>query len=129
MTTNPIGTFEELFELFELIFLEFDNTQLIQDLRNSVSRRGTKESIIQELEEIGLSLTKEIYDETKFRFVNAMALLDHSLIRLGFLESWEKMIPKNLHERFFDRLQAEIQKRIDEKWRIQYFGSYAVFRI
>lgn len=113
LTTNPIGTFKELFELFELVCQEFDDASLLQDIKDSVSRRATKQSIVKELEAAGLSLTKEVSDQTSFRFVNALTLLDHSLIRIGFLESWENLIPRNLHQRFFDRLQEEIQKRID----------------
>jgi len=113
LTTNPVGTFKELFELFEIIFLEFDDSKLIQNLKNSISRRGTKDSIVQELKEVGFTLTKEISDKTNFRFVDPLALLDHSLIRLGFLDSWESMVPKELHSVFFKRLQEEIQKKID----------------
>lgn len=113
LTTNPIGTFKELFDLFELVSQEFNNPALLQDIRNSVSRRGTEASITQELEAVGLSTTKQVADETSFRFVNAQALLDHSLIRIGFLESWENFIPEKLHQTFFRRLQEEIQKRID----------------
>lgn len=114
LTTNPSGTFKELFELFEIIFNEFDNSQLMADFKAGMARRSTKELIIQELKEVGLVVTKEIEDETNFRFANALTLLDHSLIRFGFLESWENMIPKHLHAPFFERLLEEIQKKIDE---------------
>lgn len=120
ITTNPIGTFSELFEIFKSVLLEFDEPALIQRLSGSVQRRGTQASIQVEIEDKGFRIRKALADKTTFRFVNARALFDHSLIRIGFLESWEGLVPSDSRSRFFERVQIAIDKEIDAK------GEFAI---
>ena len=120
ITTNPMGTFTELFEIFQSVFAEFDDPALMQRLSESIQRRGTQASIQAEIEDKGFKIRKVIADKTSFRFVDSRALFDHSLIRIGFLESWEGLVPSDFRSRFFERVQIAIDKEIDAK------GEFAI---
>lgn len=114
LTTNPIGTFAELFILFEAVFTEMGLNNSLAELNNSINRRGSKETVKDEIIQYGYKPVKEIQDKTVFRFVDSLALLNHSLIRIGFLESWEGLIPQRERPAFFKNLQVKIDEKIRE---------------
>lgn len=116
LTTNPIGTFEELFGIFDAILKEMDLEEEQNKLQAYVEHRNTEPGIVSEFNQHGLTLVKSMSDSTNIRFVDAEALLNHSLIRIGFRESWENMIHSDQNRSdFFDRLLQNIQQIIDTK--------------
>ena len=112
IATNPMGTFEELFVLFEEILMEFNLTESLAEFQKYLGHRESKESIEKEFHGIGFKLTKEVTDRTNIRFVNAIALLNHGLIRIGFLETWLNLIPEKEHKRFFEVLKNKMDEQI-----------------
>ncbi|NNF02588.1 MAG: class I SAM-dependent methyltransferase [Bacteroidia bacterium] len=118
LTTNPIGTFTELFEIFKNIVQQYNEPDIEKELNNYINHRGTIKSISKEISEAGFSLVKEKSAESNFRFCESQALLDHSLIRLGFIESWENLIPSDLRSDFFQKLIIEVDKEIDGRGEI-----------
>lgn len=104
ITTNPIGTFEELMNVFEQVLdeLKLPKTRFTQ----SIQRRGTAASISQQFQQAGFIPQKSIQEQTSIRFTSAQALFDYGLIRIGFRESWEQFIPQTHREHFF-QLSAE----------------------
>lgn len=114
ITTNPIGTFNELFTLFYSIFSEFDLAESIDLLTTYINNRATKKNIIKLFEQHQFRCNKAVEDTTTMRFVNAKAVLNHSLIRIGFIEGWEHLIPQEQQAFFFKRIEINIQQIIDE---------------
>jgi ubiquinone/menaquinone biosynthesis C-methylase UbiE len=112
ISTNPVGTFSELFTLFEEILLELKQDAAASAFREYVQHRETKESIEKEVTAFGFTLTKSVSDKTNIRFVNSMALLNHGLIRIGFLESWQNIVPEKYQNRFFEALSHKIDGEI-----------------
>ena len=118
VTTNPIGTFEELFQIFDEVFDEINLNKNV--LAEYIRHRGTKEGLIKDVERFGLKKIKTVSDKTNFRFSSALALFDHSLIRIGFLDSWEKLVEEKFRKRFF----YLVQQKIDT-----YIKQYGIFHI
>ena len=112
LTTNPIGTFEELFEIFASIFKEMNLDQESNQLKDYIAHRNTQIGIVSELEQYGFKLVKSKSDFTYLRFVDGEALLNHSLIRIGFRSSWEKMVREEYKESFFEKLIHRINHLI-----------------
>ena len=84
-------------------------------LQKYVEYRKTKEIIVSELEKFDMKLVKSKSDSTNIRFVEAEAMLNHVLIRLGFRESWSKMIREESRSDFFERLILQINNHIESK--------------
>ena len=114
ITTNPIGTFSELFDLFHSILIDLKLEEEVKKLSEYIEHRKTKEQIVSEFEEIGLTLVKSKSDTTNMRFVDAQALLNHSLMRIGFREYWENMVNKSSVAEFFKRLTNRINDKVEE---------------
>jgi len=115
ITTNPIGTFEELFELFCSIFKEMKLEEEQTRVEEYVEHRNTERGITSELEQYGFKLLKTKSDSTNIRFVDAKAMLDHSLIRIGFRKYWENMVREENKDNFFERLILKINNIIETK--------------
>ena len=113
ITTNPVGTFEELFDIFEQVFHENSLAYESGNLRKYICDRGTEESIISEIEDCGLRLTKSVSDSTSFRFVDAQAVLDHALMRIGFRVGWDALVRAEWREFFYKNLISKIAEVID----------------
>ncbi|MGB0982884.1 MAG: class I SAM-dependent methyltransferase [Saprospiraceae bacterium] len=115
ITTNPAGTFEELFELFRKVFEEMNLKKEQELLDEYIQRRSTEEAIVAEIESNGFELVAKKCDATNFRFVDATALINHSLVRIGFREGWERMIREEYQQAFFERLFLKIKSTITKQ--------------
>lgn len=115
LTTNPIGTFEELFDIFYSILekMELQKERII--LEEYIKHRNTPKGIIAEFDKYNLKCLKSKSDSTNIRFVDAKAVLNHSLIRIGFREYWEKIVKEENKDRFFGYLMSEIDHIIETK--------------
>lgn len=112
ISTNPSGTFSELFKKFEDVIDDMRLERSIAELRDHIEHRGTERSIITEIENVGFRLSKKVKDETGIRFADQEAVFDHGLIRTGFLEGWKKLVPSDHHEEFFAVMLKKIENEI-----------------
>jgi len=113
--TNPVGTFKELFSLFLETLEELKLKESLELFEEYLEHRESKEKIITDFSKMGFEKVKEEEDETSMRFVDAAALLDHGLIRIGFLATWHRIIPEEFHQQFFDLLKSKIDTVIQEE--------------
>ena len=84
-------------------------------LEEYIQHRNTEKGIISELEQYGFTLLKTKRDTTNMRFADARAILNHSLMRIGFRESWERMVREDKREEFFERLTQKIDDIVESK--------------
>ena len=106
--TNPVGTFKELFSLFVEVLKELELKESLELFEEYLTHREAKEKIVDDFSKMGFELVKEQEDQTNMRFVDAAALLDHGLIRIGFLATWRRIIPEENHQQFFELLKSKI---------------------
>lgn len=111
--TNPIGTFGSLFDLFEQSIQELELAEALETFQQYLEHRESKEKIIDDFDKMGFTFQKEVEDETNIRFVDGQALLDHGLIRIGFLATWLRIIPDSFHDKFFDLLKLKIDAVVE----------------
>lgn len=114
ITTNPIGTFRELFQIFEQVLMAMNLQDQVKVLQQYIDARNTKEQIVDEITAHGFTLEESKTDQTNMRFVDASALLNHSLIRIGFRSTWEDWFSEDQRSNFFEQLIAQLEKRIEE---------------
>ena len=115
ITTNTIGTFEELFDIFEEMFVESGATTSHNKLKQYIDNRNTVDKIITEFATANLKVVKQKQDKTNMRFVDAQTLLDHSLIRVGFKEEWDQLVDVADQASFYNNLCTKVDKVIEEQ--------------
>ncbi len=113
ITTNPIGTFEELEEIFKRVLdeMELPTSGLTQYFTN----RGTEETICKEFLTSRFKLVNSKKDSTFMRFLSAESLFDHSFMRIAYRASWEQFIPSSKKKEIFQKASIEIDKVITQK--------------
>ena len=112
ITTNPVGTFKELFKIILNICEEKGFEEANELFEQYVNSRSTKQQIVEEFANSGFELVTFKEDATNMRFVDAQALFDHSLIRIGFRAYWEKMIEESNRAILFEAVMERIEQII-----------------
>lgn len=56
-----------------------------------------------------------IHDQPNMRFVDGLSVLNHSLIRIGFITTWTSWFESNQIRNFFDKLILEIDSIIESQ--------------
>ncbi|MGB0431636.1 MAG: class I SAM-dependent methyltransferase [Bacteroidia bacterium] len=105
-TTNDNNTFQELFNLFEIVLDEMgiDKTAF----NTYINHRSTAKRISTEIERFGFKQTVLIKNETHYRFADSEAVFNHSLVRIAFAESWKNLVPQNRFSAFILRVRQLI---------------------
>jgi len=114
ITTNPIGTFKELFYIFEEVMMESGLTKSIQLLSDYIVNRNTEEGIIEEFSNSKFKFIKKNIDSTNMRFMSGESLLNHSLMRIGFREGWDKLFDDADKSKFYTNLCSKLNRNILE---------------
>ncbi len=112
LTTNPIGTFQELFELFEESMTAIGAVAASNRLSNYIANRNTAAQIIEQFAAFNFKLRKRKADSTNMRFMDAESLLHHSLIRIAFRATWDQIIGAENKVAFYDQLVVRLNRRI-----------------
>lgn len=112
ITTNPIGTFKELFVLMEEVINELKLEEAQQRFVQYISHRNTQQEIVQEIEAHQFKLVKKIEDTTSMRFVSAKGLMNHGLMRIGFRAGWDTIINPYQRTEFYQKLMLKIDQAI-----------------
>lgn len=93
LTTNLQGHMRELYEVFEHVL--HDDGDALQRLRAHVEHRATIANVHELLESGGFTVTRVVEREGTMRFADGTALLNHHFIKLGFLDAWKKVVPRD----------------------------------
>lgn len=112
ITTNPIGTFKELFVLFEEVLKDLGQYNSIVQLDTYIANRNTESQIIKEFEASDFKFKQKVEDHTNIRFLSAESLLNHGLIRIGFREGWENFLKEIEPSIFYKKLSLKIDALI-----------------
>jgi arsenite methyltransferase len=53
------------------------------------------------------------HDQFNYKFSNGTAMLNHYFIRLAFMDSWIKILPKNMLEQIFDTIEMRLNEQAE----------------
>lgn len=51
------------------------------------------------------------HDQFNYKFTNRTAMLNHYFIRLAFMDSWVKILPKDKLEQIFDTIEIQLNEQ------------------
>jgi SAM-dependent methyltransferase len=106
LTTNLQGHMKEFYEAF---------ASVVPDeaaLRKHIEHRATVDGVRALLESGGFRVTRVIQRESVMRFAHGRALLNHYFIKLGFLEAWKDLAPREAFARLLEKMQGEVRLTI-----------------
>ena len=108
LTTNLNGHWSEFYRLFEETIKSFGWNDILPELALHEKHRGDRKSISQKFEEAGFKEVRFFEEDMRMSFSNGSAFLNHHFVKLGWLESWFKLIPEKERKPFFGSLEQRI---------------------
>ncbi|HAA25764.1 MAG TPA: hypothetical protein DCE11_06575 [Ruminiclostridium sp.] len=108
-TTNPPGTMNEFYEIFETVLLKLNLHDELNRLRSHVSQsRKSINEITGLLKKTGFDNINTCESTYSMRFLDGSSFLNHYFIKLAFMGEWKSLIsPRNL-ELVFNNLENEL---------------------
>jgi arsenite methyltransferase len=110
ITTNLKGHYREFYDLYGEVLRELHKERHMERLNADEARRGTRETVCALFTEAGFEITRAVEDRFEMRFLDGSALLNHFLVRIGFLDSWRNVVTPEEEEEVF----ALLEKRLNE---------------
>ena len=108
LTTNLNGHWSEFYRIFEETIKYFGWNELLPELEKHEQHRGNRQSIANKFEETGFREIRFFEEEMIMNFSDGSAFLNHHFVKLGWLESWFKLIPEKERQTFFRNLEQRI---------------------
>ena len=111
MTMNLEDSMIEFYNVFEEILIE---NILIEEVRKMKDHIYSKRKPIKEMrsliEDSGFKVKNIVEDNFSLRFLNALAMFNHPLIKYWFLGSWKEILKTENHESIFQQVETKLNK-------------------
>ncbi|MBL7779738.1 MAG: class I SAM-dependent methyltransferase [Saprospiraceae bacterium] len=106
---------KSMFEMYTELERILSSLQLEQEVaamhRHIREKRPPLDDIIGLLRANGFLIRRLEHDQFNYQYTDGTAMLHHFLIRMAFMDSWIKLLPKGREEEIFDLLE----KRLNEQ--------------
>jgi len=102
----------EFYQEFEDVLSSLGMTKEITLIHQHIARkRPPIDDILGKLK-IHRFIIKDLeYDQFNYKFANGTAMLNHYFIRLAFMDSWIKLLPKDNVETVFDLIEQHLNEK------------------
>ena len=108
LATNLKGHMKEFYEAFEATLADAGDGEALDALEKHIGHRATPEKLAALLSGAGFRLSRVETSSASMRFADGSALLRHYFIKLGFLDGWKSVVPKERREDVFARLEEKL---------------------
>ncbi len=115
LTTNVVGHYHEFYDVFRAILRERNKPEQIEKLDAQEAHRGTKDSLCELLRETGWTAFCIIEDRFDMRFLDGSTLLNHSLTKIGFLDSWRSVVNADEEKEVFEIVERKLNEMASVK--------------
>lgn len=111
-TMNLDKSMFEFYAQFENIMSDLHMDREIELLHQYIyEKRRPLDEIITMIENHGFIIKDLEHDQFNYRFTNGTAMLRHYFIRLAFMDSWIKILPKDKVEQIFNTIEERLNKQ------------------
>ena len=111
-TMNLDKTMFEFYEQLESVLSVLRMDKEIELMRQHIyEKRRPLDEIISMLQKHGFMIKDMEQDQFNYRFTDGTAMLNHYFIRLAFMNSWIKILPKDKTEQIFDMIESRLNEQ------------------
>ena len=114
ITTNLNGHWIEFYDIFESMLREMKEENILQQIMDQQEKRGNLKSISNLFENAELTINKSIEDSFEMIFLDGTAFLNHHFVKLGWLSSWQQIIPREKRALIFSMLENNLNNYAKE---------------
>lgn len=110
-TMNLDKSLTEFYEQLEGVLSDLKMNKEIDLMRRHIyEKRRPLNEIISMLQNHGFFIKDLEHDQFNYRFTDGTTMLNHYFIRLAFMESWIKFLPKDKLEQIFDMVELRLNE-------------------
>jgi arsenite methyltransferase len=127
-TVNLPGSMIEFYNVFEEVLKESALFDKIEEMRKHITyKRKTVEVNISMARQAGFTINDVSTGQFLIRYIDATAMFNHHFIKLAFLDSWKNIVPAQMLEDVFSRIERRLNKIASEKGELALTIPYACF--
>jgi arsenite methyltransferase len=116
IAVNTEQTMTEFYQLFEAVLLEQGLAESMAKIKGQIRRkRLSRKELESVLLACGFAVRQVIEDRFSMRFVDGTTLFGHYLIRNFFLDGWKSLVPMDMQDKLFSRIEARLNQTAREK--------------
>ncbi|NUN10426.1 MAG: methyltransferase domain-containing protein [Ignavibacteriaceae bacterium] len=116
ITINLPGTMHEFYDAFKSVLKNHGMTEEIAKTEEHIlQKRKPLVSWIKLMRNSGFEVTEVSEDKFRYHYTNGSAMLNHSFIRLAFLEPWIKLLPAGRVETVFGETEQMLNEQSKNK--------------
>ncbi|OFX32319.1 MAG: hypothetical protein A2X08_03805 [Bacteroidetes bacterium GWA2_32_17] len=109
LTMNLDKTMFEFYEQLESVLSDLHMNKEIELMRQHIyKKRRPLNEIISMLQKHKFIIKDLEHDLFNYKFTNGTAMLNHYFIRMAFMDSWIKILPKNKVVQIFDTIETRL---------------------
>jgi arsenite methyltransferase len=111
-TMNLDKSMFEFYGQLERVLSDLHMHKQIELMRQHIyEKRRPLDEMIAMIQKHGFIIKNLENDQFNYKFSNGTAMLNHYFIRLAFMDSWIKIIPKNKLEQVFDIIETRLNEQ------------------
>lgn len=111
-TMNLDTTMFEFYDELEKVLSEFKLEKEIEKMHKHIYlKRRPLEEMISMIKNHGFIIKEMEHDQFNYRFADGTTMFNHYFIRLAFLDSWKKLVPKIQVEKIFDIIETRLNEQ------------------
>jgi len=115
-TMNLDSTMLEFYNVYEEVLRNLAMFEEIEKMKQQVyDKRKPLQEVEAMVNKSGFKINQIVHDNFYLRYANGTAMLNHFLIKMGFLEGWIKILPEDKLEIVFDQIETRLNE-IAEKY-------------
>jgi ubiquinone/menaquinone biosynthesis C-methylase UbiE len=108
-TMNLDKSMFEFYGQLEKVLSDLSMSTEIELMRQHIyEKRRPLDEMISMIQNHGFIIKDLEHDQFNYKFSNGTAMLNHYFIRLAFMNSWIKILPKNKLEQIFDTIEMRL---------------------
>jgi ubiquinone/menaquinone biosynthesis C-methylase UbiE len=111
-TMNLDKSMFEFYGQLERVLSDLHMNKQIELMRQHIyEKRRPLDEMIPMIQNHGFIIKDLENDQFNYKFSNGTAMLNHYFIRLAFMDSWIKILPKNKLEQIFDTIEMRLNEQ------------------
>lgn len=112
LTMNLDKTMFEFYSQLENVLSDLHMNKEIKLMQQHIyKKRRPIDEITSMLQKYGFIIKDLEHAQFNYKFTNGTAMLNHYFIRMAFMDSWIKILPKNKVEQIFDTIEKQLNKQ------------------
>jgi arsenite methyltransferase len=113
-TLNLDKSMFEFYGQLENVLIELQMDKEIELMRQHIyQKRRPLHEVISKLQKHGFIIRDLEHDQFNYKFTNGTAMLNHYFIRVAFMDSWIKILPKDKLEQIFDTVELRLNEQAE----------------